>query len=142
MPTNQLLANRMFTLSADGVCGVSLMAASAIIRGDDSHRQGKFVVMVTTLMSTAPVHVHPRVTFTDATGTCATVVHTQYFTSNAQAYGGSAVLGQGLVLVPSAQNVAVFLDGVAGSALQVWLLTASNTASSTPISGAVAIWRV
>lgn len=144
MPTNQLLAQRFFTLSADGISGVSLLAVSAAIgeKGMEFERQGRYVLCITNSTSVAPIHVQPRVVFVDPAGTSTTLVHMDVFVSNPLAYGGSAALGKGLFLAASGENAAFPLTGVAGSALQLWVLTASTTASTVVISGVAAIWRV
>jgi len=73
--TNQQLAQRMFTLSAEGVCGASVLAVSFALSapGGDAHHQGGYVVMVTNLASTAPLHIQPRAVFTDLLGASTTV---------------------------------------------------------------------
>jgi hypothetical protein len=141
---NTLLANAMYTLSAEGVCGASLMAVSFALSspGGDYARQGRYVVTLTNDATVAPLHVQPRVVFTNRMGTSTTVVHTLFLASNTQAYGGSAPQAFGIVLVPSGQTLALPIEVVAGSVLQVWLMCASNPASSVYISGAAALWRV
>ena len=144
MPTNQRLANALFTLSAEGVCGASLMVVSFALSapGGDSERQGRYALTLTNMTSTVPLHVQPRIVFTDAQGTSTTVVQTLVLASNAQAYGGSAPQAHGLALLLSGQSVLLPLEGVVGSALQIWIMAASNPASSVYVSGAAALWRV
>ena len=140
---NTRLVNVFYTLSAEGVSGTSLMAASWAMSAPagDPRREGAYVVMVTNNAPTAPLHLHPRVVFTDPGGTSTTVAHVLNLISTTQAYGLSAPQVQTGVILLSGQGIALPLEFLAGSALQIWLIAASTTASAVYISGTVAIWK-
>lgn len=144
MPTNTLLANVTYSFSAVGGSGASVLAASVVLSapGGDGQRQGRYAVMVTNNTTNAPLHVEPRVVFTDVTGVSVVVPHTLYLASNSQPYGGSAAQAQSLILFLSGQNALIPLEVLAGSALQIVLLAASNTSATAAISGVVQVWRV
>ena len=144
MPANQLLSSVMYSLSAAGVCGASLIVLSMPLSapGGDTTRQGRFALLITNETSDVPLHVAPRVVFTDLRGVSTIVPHTLYLVSNPQAYGGSAAQPVGLILLASGQDALLPLEVLAGSALQIVLMPASNVASATVVSGAVALWGV
>ena len=144
MPANTLLSSVLFSLSAAGVCGASLVALSVPLSapGGDSERQGRYAILVTNDTSNVPLHVEPRVVFTDIRGVSTVVAHTLFLASNAQSFGGSAAQAMSLVLLLSGQDALVPLEVLAGSALQVVLMVASNPASATVVSGMAQLWRV
>ena len=144
MPTNTLLANVTYSFSAVGGSGASVLAASVVLSapGGDNQRQGRYAVIVTNNTSHAPLHVEPRVVFTTPGGVSTVIPHTLYLASNSQTYGGSAVQAQSLILLFSAQNALIPLEVLAGSALQIVVMAASNTSATAAISGAVQVWRL
>ena len=144
MPANVLLSNALWSFSATGGSGTSLVVMSVLTSapGGDSERQGRYTVFITNNNSTAPLHVQANAVFTNIQGTSTVVPHTLFLVSNAQTFGGSAAQIQGLVLLLSGQGAAIPLEVLGGSALQIVLLAASNTTSTQAISGAVAVWRV
>ena len=144
MPTNTLLANVAYSFSAVGGSGASVIAASVVLSapGGDSQRQGRYAVLVTNNTSHAPLHVEPRVVFTDVTGVSTVVPHTMFLVSTTQSFGGSAAQVQSLLLLLSGQDALIPLEVLAGSALQIVLLAASTTSATAAISGMVAVFRV
>lgn len=144
MPTNTLLANVTYSFSAVGGSGTSVIAASVALSapGDDYRRQGRYAIVVTNNTSNVPLHIEPRVVFTNVLGVSTVVPHTLYLASNAQTFGGSAAQVQSLVLLLSGQNALVPLEVLAGSALQVVIMAASNPTATAAISGVVQIWRI
>lgn len=144
METNVRIANVQWTLSAEGVCGASIVAASILLSSPGGLRPdgGKFMLCVTNDTSNVPLHVEPRITWTDTAGTLQTIAYTQYLLSNTQTFGGSAAEVHTGVLALSGQDIAIPLDIVAGSGLQVALLAASDTASAIIASGAMSLWFI
>jgi len=144
MPTNARMANVLYSFSAAGGSGTSVLAASVVLSapGNDNERHGRYAVMVTNNTSNAPLHVEPRVVFTDVSGVSTAVPHFVDIVSNAQTFGGSAAMMRSLALLLSGQAGLIPLDFVAGSALQIILLAASNTSATLAISGSVAVWRL
>ena len=144
MPTNALLANVLYSFSAAGGSGTSVLAASVVLSapGGDIQRQGRYAVVVTNNNGTAPLHIEPRVVCTDIQGISTVIPHTIALASNAQAYGGSAMQARSLFLLLSGQNAVLPLEVFAGSALQVIVLAASNTTATAAISGICQVWRI
>ena len=144
MPTNTLLANALYSFSAVGGSGASVLAASVVFSapGGDNARQGRYAVLVTNNTSHAPLHIETRVVFTDVQGISTVVPHTLFLVSNTQSFGGSAAQAQSLILLLSGQDALVPLEVVAGSALQIILLAASNTSATAAISGVVQVWKI
>ena len=144
MPTNTLLANVLYSFSAVGGSGASVVAASVVLSapGGDSQRQGRYAVLVTNNTSQAPLHLEPRVVCTDVQGVSTVVRHTMFLVSTTQSFGGSAAQAQSLILLLSGQGAAIPLEVLAGSALQIVLLAASNTSATAAISGICQVWRL
>jgi hypothetical protein len=120
-----------------------MMAASWAMSSPagDPRREGAYTILITNNTSVAPLHVHPRLVFSDAAGTSTTVAHAIALVSTTQAFGFSAPQVQTGFILLSGQNVAFPLEFLAGSVLQIWLIAASNTASTVYISGAITIWK-
>ena len=144
MPTNTLLANVLYSFSAAGGSGTSVLAASVVLSapGGDIQRQGRYAVLVTNNTSHVPLHLEPRVVCTDIQGVSTVVPHTMFLVSTTQSFGGSAAQAQSLILLLSGQDAIIPLDMVAGSALQIILLAASTTSATAAISGICQVWRL
>lgn len=144
MPTNTLLANVLYSFSAVGGSGASLVAASVVLSapGGDGQRQGRYAVLITNNTSQAPLHLEPRVVCTDVQGVSTVIRHTMFLVSTTQSFGGSAAQAQSLILLLSGQGASIPLEVLAGSALQIVLLAASNTSATAAISGICQVWRV
>jgi hypothetical protein len=129
-------------LSAGGTCGASLLALSYAYQGimDYGAPGGMFTVAITNAASTAPLHVEVRTTWTDLRGVSQTTPVPVGRPSNTQTFGGSALATQTLTLLLSGQGGLLTYEHVAGSALQVWILTASTVADAAGVSGAVTLW--
>ena len=141
--TNARLARVAYSLSAAGVCGASVVVSVALSAPNDfAPPQGRLTVLLTNLTSNVPLHVEGRVAFTDIEETSTVVALPVAFVSTTQAYGGSAHELKTLVLLLSGQDAAIPFTGVAGSAFHVAIMTASNPASATVVSGHVTVWRM
>ena len=142
MQTNTRLAMANFTLSASGICGVSFLAVSLAFSSPDNQRgpAGGYVIVLVNSSTVVPLHIEPRMTYTDMDGVTQEAPFAHYLVSNTQAFGGSAFAPRSTYFLTSGQAMAVKLDSVVGSGLRVYVLAASN--ASAVVSGQCSIWRV
>lgn len=145
MPTNVLLGISNYTLSHAGVCGASV-AVSFTLSSPANYMepQGRVTVFITNDTTVAPIHVEPRLLFTDLCGVVLSMPLAVGLLSNTQPFGSaqSALQIQTLFMLLSGQDAAIPMVGVAGSALNIVIMAASNTASGTNITGTVAAWKL
>lgn len=145
MPTNVFLGMSYYTLSHAGVCGASVAVSFTLSSpAHNMEPQGRVTIMVTNETTVAPIHIEPRLLFTDLCGAEISLPLAVGLLSNTQPFGSaqSALQIQGLFMMLSGQDAAIPLVGVAGSGLRVVIMAASNTASGTNITGTVAAWKL
>lgn len=139
---NALLASVSYVMSPGGASGYSLMALSCPISvSQDFWSENTYCIAVTNTVTTSPMHVEVRATWTDLNGVSQTTAIPTAKVSNFQGFGGSAIALQTLTLLLSGQNAVIPIDYVIGSAVQVWLLAASTTATNVGPSGLITLWR-
>lgn len=143
MLTNARRLLSFYTLSHEGVCGASVVVSFALSSPAGlTPPQGRFVLCMTNATSNVPLHIEPRLIWTDPAGTEQSTPLAVDMTSNTQTFGGSAHQIRSLVLLLSGQNAALQLQGVAGSALRIAIMAASNPASAAVVSGVAAIYQL
>ena len=139
---NSLLASVSYAMAPAGASGFSTLALSYVLSApNDFWPANTFCVGVVNTQTVAPLHVELRTTWTDINGVSQTTPLTVGRVSNTQTYGGSALYAQTLTLLLSGQNAIVPYDNIIGSAIQVWLLAASTTATNQGASGSITLWR-
>ena len=137
MITNVRLATASYALSAAGASGFSLMVLSYALSSpqDFAAPQGTVTFCITNESTTAPLHVELRSIWTGFNGVSQTTPMTVALVSNPLTFGGSAMLAQTLVLLPSGMDAMIPFNWVAGSGLQAWILAASTVADAAGCSG-------
>ena len=139
--TQRLLA--FYTLSHEGACGASVIVSFALSSpAGMMPPQGRFMLCLTNQTSNVPLHLEPRLVWADPDGTEQSTPLAMDLISNTQTFGGSAHQIRSLVLLLSGQNAALPLQGVAGSALRIAIMAASNPASAAVVSGVAAIYQL
>lgn len=144
MQTNVRIANVAWSLQGNGTCGVSAVALSALFSspGGLFPPGGNYLLTLTNDAAVAPIHIESRMLWTDKASTVQATPLAQFVTSNTQTFGGGAQEAQSLLLALSGSDVAVPLNHIAGSGVQIVVMTASNTASAVALTGHAALWRV
>lgn len=142
--TNVQILNQGWSFSAAGACGISALLASIALSspGDNYPNDGRHVVMVEHLTANASLHIEPRSVFTNITGSVVECKQAVYFTSNTQAWGGSAATPGTFFVINSGENIMFTLSGFAGRAIRIYGGVAGSIASATANSGNISIWRV
>lgn len=123
--TNLRLGIASYALSAGGAAGFSLLVLSyAVPPNWLGGNAGNFVVGITNDSNTAPFNVNMRSTWLDQNGVSQTTPSQISYT------------------LTSGQDAILSFTGIAGSALQVWIIAQAAVADAAGCSGQVTLWSI
>ena len=140
--TNSKLVTTSYALSAGGVSGFSMVALSYVLSSpNDLWNGATFTVAITNDAPTAPLLVEVRTAWQGMNGaSCVTPLAVDRISNN-QSFGNSGALPVTATLLTSGRGGTLTYTGVAGSAIQVVIMSASSLADAQGCSGSISLWR-